>query len=125
MLIHCTKKLLNELKIAPSIAPDDFDPMFSWRANIIMKNRRKIVVLMCDLNRYVVVLYGLKAKDFKELNERIVAAIRNTLLKEQVNPDVVECYLAKAGEPVFVKNAAAGRFRLEKLSHVRFLALGA
>ncbi|NLK51534.1 MAG: plasmid pRiA4b ORF-3 family protein, partial [Syntrophomonadaceae bacterium] len=105
MLIHCTKKLLDELKIAPSVTPDDFDPLFSWRAHIITVNRRKTVVLMCDLNRYVVVLYGLKAKDFKELNQRIVAAIRNTLLKEQVNSDVAELYLAQAGEVVFVRNA--------------------
>lgn len=68
MLIHCTKKLLDELKIAPSVTPDDCDPLFSWRAHIISVNRRKTVVLMCDLSRYVVVLYGLKAKDFKELS---------------------------------------------------------
>ncbi len=105
MLIHCTKKLLDELKIVPSIAPDDFDPMFSWRANIITINRRKTVVLMCDLSRYVVVLYSLKTKDFKELNKRIVEATRNTLLKEQINPDVIDRYLAEAGELVFVKNA--------------------
>lgn len=49
MLIHCTKKLLDELKFVPSIAPDDFDSMFSWRANIITINRRKTVVLMWGL----------------------------------------------------------------------------
>lgn len=105
MLIHCTKKLLDELKIAPSATPDDCDPLFSWRAHVITVNRRKTVVLICDFSRYVVVLYGLKAKDFKELNQRIVAAIRHTLVQEQVNSDVIEIYLARAGEPVFVKNA--------------------
>jgi hypothetical protein len=104
MLIHCTQKLLDAAKIQPSIVTDDFDPMFSWRANIKTVNRRKTLVLMCDLNRYVVVLYGIKAKDFKELGKRIIEAIRNTLHRDQVNPDVIERYLAEAGEPVYVKN---------------------
>lgn len=105
MLIHCTKKLLDELKIAPSASSENIDPLFSWRAHIITINRRKTVVLMCDLNRYVVVLYGLKAKDFKEIDKRITVAIRNTLLKAQVNPDVIERYLADADQLVFAKNS--------------------
>jgi hypothetical protein len=104
MMIHCTKKLLDELRITPDQAATDYDPLFSWSANVITLNRRKTVVLMCELNRYIVVLYGLKAKDFKEFGQRIVEAIRQTLLQEQVNPAVIEHYLADAGEPVFAKS---------------------
>lgn len=103
MLIHCTKKLLDELKITPSTDHAGEDPLFSWRANIITVNRRKTLVLMCELNRYVVVLYGLKAKDFKEIDKQIVEAIGHALLKDHVNPAVVERYLAEAGEVVFSK----------------------
>ncbi|MCC2685080.1 MAG: plasmid pRiA4b family protein [Paenibacillaceae bacterium] len=46
----------------------------------------------------------MKAKDFKEIDQRIVDAIRQTLLKEQINPAVIERYLANAGEPVFAKS---------------------
>lgn len=103
MLIHCTKKLLDELKIAPAAPAVDYDPLFTWRANVIMLNRRKTVVLMCELNRYIVVLHGLKAKDFKELGKHIIEAIRFALSNEQINPDVIERYLAEAGDPVFAQ----------------------
>lgn len=104
MQIACTKKLYAELKIAP--APSEkINPLFSWRANLITLNRRKTVVLMCDHNQYVVVLYGLKAKDFKELDKRITAAIRSTLLKQHINPEVIDKYLTDSGAICYVKNS--------------------
>ena len=60
MLIQCTKKLLGELEIKPVPSIEEA-PLFSWHANIITVNRRKTVVLCNDSNRYIVVLYGLKA----------------------------------------------------------------
>ena len=68
MLIRCTKKLLVELKIEPE-SVEEGNSLFSWHANIIMVNRRKTVVLVNDHNRYAVVLYGLKVKDFKRFTE--------------------------------------------------------
>lgn len=65
MLIQCTKKLLDELNIKPASALEE-EPLFSWHANLMMLSHRKTVVLVNDKNRYVVVLHGLKAKDFKK-----------------------------------------------------------
>ena len=39
-----------------------------WHTNLIRVNRRKAVVLVNDENRYVIILHGLKAKDFKRLD---------------------------------------------------------
>src|SRR5699024_585038 len=75
MLIQCTRKLLDQLKIKPSEVPRKTQPLFSWHANILTINRRKTVVLVNDSNRYVVVLYGLLAKDFQKLDQLIFEAI--------------------------------------------------
>ncbi len=90
MLIQCTKKLLDELKIMPDAVVDETLPLFSWHANLITVNRRKTVVLVNDSNRYIVVLHGLKAKDFQNLDDFIRKAIRETLLAEDLAPDIVE-----------------------------------
>ena len=68
MQIRCTKKLLDTLKVVPEEMTEE-DALFSWHANLLMINRRKVVVLMNDFSRYTVVLYGLKAKEFKNFNE--------------------------------------------------------
>lgn len=92
MIIHCTKKLLDQLKIKPAEAVDEI-PLFSWHANIIMVNHRKTMVLVNDRNRYNIILYGLKAKDFKNLDQIMIQAIRETLLEESVKAEIVDQFI--------------------------------
>jgi len=106
--IACTKKLLDELKIKPTEVRETPE-LYSWRANLVKMNRRKTVVLMCDQNQYIVVLYGLRAKDFKDFDRRIIAAIRNTLLKQGMNSKVVEEYISRCGAIQYVKNSDRSR----------------
>lgn len=42
MLIQCTKKLLDHIKVKPA-TPEDKAPLFSWHANIITLNRNVFV----------------------------------------------------------------------------------
>ena len=92
MIIQCTKKLLDQLKIKPVIAIDDL-PLFSWHANLITVNHRKAIVLLNDSNRYIIVLYGLKAKDFKNMDNIIISSIRETLLDECIKAEIVEQFI--------------------------------
>jgi len=89
MLIQCTKKLLDELNIKPATSADE-GPIFSWHANLITVKRRKAVVLVNDKNRYVIILHGLKAKDFKKLDEHIIQAIRETFQDECIKDEIIE-----------------------------------
>ncbi|MGD7043215.1 plasmid pRiA4b ORF-3 family protein [Jeotgalibacillus proteolyticus] len=102
MNIQCTKKLLTELKVQPAEAAEE-DPLFSWHANLMMVNRRKTLVLMNDRNRYGIVLHGLKAKDFKRLNELIPEAIERAYREEGVEEEVIQTYLSQVGEVLFTK----------------------
>lgn len=106
MNICCTKKLQDELAIKPP-ALDAIAPLFSWHANLLRINRKKAVVLVNDVSRYNIVLYGLKAKDFSRLPELILQAIRETLLSEGVNPEIIDDYLNAAGAICFTKTNGA------------------
>jgi hypothetical protein len=96
MLIGCTKKLLDELNIEPEDRGEE-EPIFGWHANLLLTGRRKTIVLVNDSNRYVVVLYGLKAKDFKQLDKLIPMAVRNTLKEECIKEEVINSYIESAG----------------------------
>lgn len=114
MLIQCTKKLLTELKLKPTPAPEE-EPLFSWHANILTVNRRKTLVLMNDSNRYIIVLYGLRAKDFKKIDELIVQAIRETYQEENIKEEVIEAFLAQSKEITFTSTKdRTGVARLNK-----------
>ena len=98
MLIQCTKKLLDELKIKPEASDGSESPLFSWHANVITLDRRKTVVLMNDSNRYTIVLYGLKAKNFRDFDTVIRKAIHEMLQFEYVRPEIVERYMEHAAK---------------------------
>ncbi|AEM78237.1 plasmid pRiA4b ORF-3 family protein [Thermoanaerobacter wiegelii] len=102
MLIQCTKKLLDVIERKP-VSYEEENLLFCWHANLITLNRRKTIVLVNDKNRYVVVLYGLKAKDFKRLDEAILNAIRLTLLDECIDEEIVEEYVRQSGEILYGK----------------------
>jgi hypothetical protein len=97
MLIQCTKKLLAELKTAPSPSTNE-NPLYSWHANILTLNRRKTLVLMNDSNRYVIVLYGLKAKDMKKIDTLILQAITETFQSEGIKDEVIEALISQSKE---------------------------
>ena len=112
MLIQCTKKLLDELNIKPSISEEE--PFFSWHANLLTINRRKTIILMNDKNRYVIVLHGLKANDKKNIESIILKAIKEILLDNGIKSEVVDKYLEQASGIVFTKTK--DRYTVAKLN---------
>lgn len=96
MLIKCTKKLLDTLDV--KVAEDHQESLsFSWHANVVTVNRRKTVILLNDLNRYVIVLYGLKKKDFSNLDKMILRAMVEVFEDECINEDIINAYFQQAG----------------------------
>jgi hypothetical protein len=93
MQIHCTKKLLDQLKVKPELNVEEEEPLFSWHANLITVNRRKTVFLVNDQNRYIIILNGLKANDFKKFDEIVIKGIRETFREEGIKEEVIEKYL--------------------------------
>lgn len=109
MLIQCTRKLLDKLKVKPEDAREiESDSLFAWHANLLTTDRRNVVVLVNDHNRYVIVLYGLLAKDFKRLHEIIPEAIRTVFQEKQVKDEVIEQYLQHSPSITFTKTKDRG-----------------
>lgn len=104
MLIQCTKKLLDELGTGPLTAMDG-DPAYSWHANLITLNRRKTLILIHDRNRYVIVMYGLRKKDFQKLGSLIIDTIKSALEAECIDEKVINSFLEQAGDVVFAKSS--------------------
>ncbi|KMJ59110.1 hypothetical protein AB685_08590 [Bacillus sp. LL01] len=93
MLIQCTKKLFDELKVTPQEPREEGNPLLGWHANFMKFGREKFFVLVNDKNRYAVVLYGLKAKDKKNFDTLIKDAIREVFHAESINEEIIEGYL--------------------------------
>jgi len=102
MLIRCTKKLLDQLDRKPVSGVAE-ELLFSWHANLLTINRRKTLVLVNDVTRYVVVLYGLKGKDFKKLDELVAHGIRDAFQREGIKEEIIERYLMHSEEVAFTK----------------------
>ena len=103
MLIGCTKKLQDEMGITINASVHEDNDLFSWSAHMITVNRRKTVVVVNDSSRFGFVLYGLKAKDFKKMEELISQGIRIYLQSEKIKEDIIEQYLKEAGSICFSK----------------------
>lgn len=107
MQIALTKKLADAAGIALISPVSDSDPLFSWTANWVNTfDRRKedMVVMVNNATRFTVTIFGMKRNRLKDIKSCMTAAIRNTLLAMNLNPEVVEAYMLQAGNPIFTAN---------------------
>lgn len=104
MFLECTKKLADTLKIKiPDITVIHRQPLYEWHANLFTFNRRKGVIFMNNQTRYCVVLYGIRKEHFRQFDDTILSAIKETFLAEGFSADVVARYIKNCGEVVLTK----------------------
>jgi hypothetical protein len=104
LTICCTKKLLDELKLKPCDMTEG-KPFFSWYANLLTLHRRKAVLLLNERSRYPILIYGLKAPNFKQLDKLILDALKTVFLAEGISPEIVEKYMAESSQIAFTKTS--------------------
>ena len=97
MQIGCTKTLLDYLNGDVGAVDMQLDPMFCWSANLIFVNRRRTIVVCNDSSRCGFVLYGIKKKDLKNIEQLIIEGIRACFESECIDPSITEKYLADYG----------------------------
>jgi hypothetical protein len=102
--ICCTKKLLDEVKQKPCDIAEE-KPFFSWYANLLTLHRRKAVLLLNERSQYPILIYGLKAPNFKQLDKLILDAIRTVFLAEGISPDIIDKYMAQSEQIAFAKTS--------------------
>lgn len=104
MIIECTKKLAEAMKIKVEEYNEvDPSPFYEWHANLFLFDRRKGVIIMNNKTRYCIVLYGLKAEHFKKFDEVVLAAIKETFLSEGFGSTLVDKYISNCGVVSYTK----------------------
>ena len=105
MKINCTKALLDFLGIAPVENRTETDPMFSYSANLLVINRKKCIAVVNDATGCGFILYGVNAKDKKNIQHLLEDGLDNMLMSENYSDSVIEKYLSDCSFPVdFCKN---------------------
>lgn len=103
MIINCTNKFQKNLKV--KLEKEEIgDPILSWHGDIITLNRRKTLVLVNDLSKFVIILFGLQAKDFENIGELIKEGIKKSFLKYGIKENIVDKYLHEAKSIKFSKS---------------------
>lgn len=108
MQIALTKKLAEAMGVKPAPADNTANPLFSWTANwtnTFDRRKEDMVVMVNNVTRFTVSIYGVKHNQFKAIAAKMTAAIRNTLLTMNLNTEVVDEYLRQAGEIEFCSNS--------------------
>lgn len=115
MKISCTKKLLDYLEITPQ-TPGTEDPLFALSANLLVLNRRKCIAVFHEASGCGFLLYGITAKDKKNIQSKLEAGLRNLLASENISGDVIDRYLADCAFPAALcKNT--DRSAVTRLNH--------
>ena len=119
MIVSCTKKLADALKIKVfEVVPLRRNPLFEWHANFFVYQRRKGVIVMNNLTRYCVVLYGLKAEHFKKFNELVLSAIEQTLRAEGFSDEVISNFVRTSARVIYAKSS--DRSILAQMNYVMY-----
>lgn len=104
MIIECTKKLADAMKI--KLNPYDatkVNSFYEWHANLFTFDRRKGILLMNNKTRYCIVLYGVKMEHFKRFNKIVIDAIKEIFLAEGFQAGIVDKYISKCGNVQYTK----------------------
>jgi hypothetical protein len=87
--------------VKPQAIPDvPPEPMFRWSANLIMINQRRAIIVCNDSSQYGFMLYGIKAKDLKDLGAQLLQGVRESLEAECIAPEIQERYMADCGTTI-------------------------
>ena len=108
MIIGCTKRLQDEMGVIAQKSGSEEKELFSWSANLVKIKRRKAVIVVNDSNRFGFVLFGLKAKDFKKIDELILQGIKRYLQQLKIKEEIIEQYLSDAGAIIYSKTKGPG-----------------
>lgn len=104
MNIQCTQKLLEKLRL-PADLPVEQNAFFDWHASHLLIDRHNVVLFTNNLCHYSLVLYGMKAADYKKLAACFQQSLTEVLLAEEVDQVTIDKYFEAAGPIHFTKTS--------------------
>ncbi|MFK5882981.1 MAG: hypothetical protein QM489_01425 [Candidatus Izemoplasma sp.] len=102
MHIQSTKKVLDFFGIEPTNKNTD-NAIYAWHANYEVVNRKKLLILMHDMSRFCVLIYGIKKNDKKNLTKIIKETMYVTMKSEAYGGFMIKAYLDNFDEVTFGK----------------------
>ncbi len=92
MHFQITKKMIDWLK--PEIISKNTDnDFYAWHVNFQFVARKRLIVIMNDLTRFSVVLYGLTKKDFTHIDHHFYNALYNAMSDQGISESLIKKYL--------------------------------
>lgn len=109
MQIALTQKLATGSGKTLSPAQENVHPLFDWTANWVKvwanSRTEDMLIVLNNSTRFVVAIYPIKKKELKQMDSIIKDAIANTLLRINVNPELVTAYMEQIDSFTYVKNS--------------------
>jgi hypothetical protein len=92
-IIHCTKKLLEEIK-QPVLIIDELPPestgLGNWYGNIFRFNRRKILIFTNEQTLFTFFIHGVKKKDLERISDLFRENLRMILNHSGINGGIID-----------------------------------
>ena len=92
--IRCTAKLLKELGIKPTNAPDQPPSLCDWHANLLWLNRKKYVLFTNDQTLYSLLMCWTRTPRSADFLERFKFGLFKSLMSERLAEAQVEYMLS-------------------------------
>jgi len=93
-ILHCTAKLLSELKLqSKDLLPASDDPN-SWHANLFVIDRRKCVIFTHDRTLYSFLALGLTKPDFQHFKEVFRQGLFKSLIANAIPQKQLERFIS-------------------------------
>lgn len=107
MIIHCTQKLLSELKIKPAEEEAPIkDSLWAWHGNMVLIERRKCVLITNDETLFPVFIPALKKQEFESFNSVFVQYLFKSLLHENIPQNHIEAVLSQSENLTYMKTVS-------------------
>lgn len=103
MQLGLTIPLQKHLKIKSLSYGEPTDLFYCWELHIIRFQGKNTLVAVNANNRFLVLMAGMKAADWKSLSTRFEEAVTAGLFSEGYTKDQVDSYFDLAGESIFTK----------------------
>ncbi len=101
--IRCTAKLLKELGIKPTNAPDQPPSLCDWHANLLWLNRKKYVLFTNDQTLYSLLMYWTRTPRSADFLERFKLGLFKSLMSEGLIDAQIKYLLSKHSQITVTK----------------------
>ena len=103
MQLGITIPLQKYLKLKAPSYGEPTDLFFCWELHVIRYQGKNALVAVNANNRFLVLMVGMKAADWKKLSERFEEAVTAGFLSEGYTKEQIDAYFNLAGDSIITK----------------------